>query len=553
MITVAEARKLAAGKGERESLIRNRIQAGIRHWDPYKRRVDQLTRLALGDWSAFGGASMGDAHPETKGKAFEPSGLRGDYQQGSFEEAVSNEIQTQFWALVTGTAYRLPEIGFEGLEPLEAAVNSEYLKSIFRPEGKLWTADTAMTFALGQRVIGGLGWVAVLFRDGAPYLKPLDVVSEIVWDTKARHPEEATWAAQCVSAPLSEWAEMFDGLPGAKGHWDDLLSGCGRDYAIALDDEVEMIEYWSLSGEHAWLRVDKLSSDDPFLVLEESPWFVMTPEGKQAFLPVVPHRHLQIPRARSPHSLVEAMAPHQKALKGHEEALNHLVEKMKPYWDVEEGTYNEEELDKLGKQASVIQRKGTNPPATLMKGGEVSSSLLQAYEMAKSSLVSKGGGNPYAMGQQVDVRFSRQVEAIQENAGLMSSAVAEGYAKHWMDVSYYTLALGKVYDERPMELKLEEVMLQFGEEDPIGNLLRLTPDVVVSADSSQWKDDGAEINRWFQLLNMAGSVADIAPKSREIFWKRLLTAAKERNVAAHFEKDPMAAQTQMAEAEASLQ
>lgn len=555
MVTAAQAVKLAEKRSERECLIRARIRAGIDHWTPYKKRVDALSRLVMGDWAVFGMDKLVKSHTDAKTKVFEPQGLRDSYVQEGFDKDVSNEIQTQFWAMVTQTAYRIPDIGFEGLDPMEGALNSEYLKSVFKPEGKVWAADTAMTYALAQRIIGGLGWVGVMYRDGAPYLKELDVVSEVIWDTKARHPEQSTWAAQCVSAPLAEWIELFQDVPGTKGHFDDLLRGVTRDFALALDDEVELIEYWSLAGEHAWLRADRLDSEEPFLLLEESPWFVETPEGKVAYLPIVPHRHLQIPRARAPHALVEAMAPHQANLMGHEKSLNHLVRKNQPFWLVKKGAYDEEELEKIGRQGAIVFSNGTAPPPEQIRGAEVSSSMIQAYEMARRQVVTTGGGNPHAFGQQVAVQFSKQVEVMAENAGMMSSALAEGYAGHWANVAYYTLALGKTYDMRPMELTLDDLPLQFGPEDPIGNYLRLTPNVAVNAESGKWKDQAAEINKLWNLVNMASAVTDVAPKSKEIFYQRLLVAAGEKDVAKHFEQARMMAglQPQGMEAEASLQ
>lgn len=553
-MTVAEARARAGQRSEQESLIRSQILSGIRHWESYKTRVDSLTRLVLGDWDVFDGeGSMLKADHECQKKLFEPKGLRYGYLQHSYDEGVTNYLQFQFWSIVASIAYRLPEIGFEGLKPEEAAINAEYLKSIFRPEGKVYTADTAMTYALAQRVIGGLGWVAVLFRDGAPYLKKLDVCSEVVWDPKATHPEEAQWAAQCVSAPLSEWVELFDGLPGAKNHFDDLLINVHKDFAKALDQEVQMVEYWSLTGQHAWFRADKLDSEDSFLLLEDSPWFILTSEGKQAFLPLIPHRHLQVPRAGAPHSLVEAMTPYQRSIRNFELTLNTQIEDGQAFWDVVDGSYDEKELDKIGRQGAKVIRKGNTPPAVQVKGAEVSGSLLEAMEMMKTGLVTAGGGNPYAGGQQAKVRFSREVEALQANAGLMEAAVAEGYAKHWGDVAYYTLALGKAYDVRPMELTLDDVTLQFGPEDPVGQFLRLTPDVVIGADSSRWKDPAAEVNKHWNMVQMALQMGQLAPKSALLFYKKLLQAAGERDVAAHLATDAPMQVDPAAMAEASLQ
>lgn len=554
-MTIKEALRKAQEPREREKLIRSRISGAITYWASYKTKVDKLTRLVLGDHSMFkdGVISEKKASGVYVRKAFEPAGLSADFELSSFDEGVTNAIQEQIFTLVVGTAYQLPEFGFESIKPEEATINAEYLKNVFRPEGKIWTAGTAMVDALFQRVIGGLGWVAVLFKDGTPYLKSLDVVSEIVWDPTAKHPEEARWAAQCLTEPLAVWLDLFEDTPGMEAHFEDLLKGFFVDPTLKLDQPVEMIEYWSLEGEHCWFRADKLISNEPFLLLEDSPWYVQVGNKRQAFLATVPHRHIQVPRSKAPSALVEAMAPHQAAMRSQELSINHIARKFRPFWDMEEGAYEEEEEEKLGKQAAIVKRRNGTAPAKLVEGAQVPSSLLDAYTMARASLTAAGAGNGYAQGRTTPVRFSKEVQALMEKGDMQGAAIAQGYADHWTNVGYNALALGKVYDQREIELRLDDVVLQFGPGDPIGQYLRLTPDVVVSGDSSRFKDPNEAVNEGWNLVNMASAMADVAPNSRRIFWEKVLKASGEKNLARHFEQPLSMVQSQAAEAEASLQ
>jgi hypothetical protein len=553
MITVKEAIRLSQGREAKEQLIRHRITGAMEYWAPYKKRVSQYTSLVMGDHGILDGSpAMGKGHPDAHRKVFAPDGVPEKMVTMGYDRGTTNAIREQFWTIVARTSYRMPEIGFEGLDPIEATINKEYLKKILRPEAQPASADGAMQKALMQRIIGGLGWIGVLARDGAPFVRHLDVVSDIVWDPEADTPEEASWSAICTTAPLSEWAEIYAEWPGSSGHFDDLLRSHSKNPSIGLDQPVEMIEYFDVNGRHAIFRSDRLKSAEAMLVLEESPFFVETPHERLFFLPTVPHRHIQVPRAMAPVSMVEQMAPYQAAIRRAEVAVDDHVGRFGPWIDVPVGSYDDEQLDKIGKQGAMAMRRDGTQPAAIVPGAPLSGSLIQALDRAKAGLVAAGGSDPYALGQTTSVQFSSEVRAIQANSGLATSVVSEDYSRHYRWTSYFALALGKAYDKRRIQMNVNGVTLQWDATDPIGEYLRLTDDVVVAPSSAAYEDPDTKINRYWNLIQMGLQLGGIAPQMARIYTEKLLAAEGERDIQRHFEA-PQSLQEQAGMTEANLQ
>lgn len=174
--------------------------------------------------------------------------------------------------------------------------------------------------------------------------------------------------------------------------------------------------------------------------------------------------------------------------------------------------------------------------------------------MNNMEIVAQGGANPYTAGSPVEgVSFASEVAAIQGMAGLMAANISKDLSAFWERVSRKFLAIGSLYDDSPITIRLDELELQFDEYKPIKDYLIPDADILVQEDTMQFKGKAQEIQEAVILLQTAQSLVDRFPQALPLAFERFLRAQRIKNVDAWMEAGSPQVEAPPADMAAQLQ
>lgn len=515
-----------------------RIKARLatsRFLDNYRRKAHDLRKIVAGDYSRVDpeAPSQIDVEVPPDQERVNLSELY-DIMTVNFEEGSSNLMLKSIRGLTMQVSFKFPSIEFQEVSPLEADVMSLYLKARlgFHPRG--CDAADQMRLALLDYIISGLGWVWCGIQMGKPVVKYVDSL-DVSWDLGAKIVTDIRWVSVRVKEPLAYWIELF----GKKAFADECHAG-GDDDAY-LEKTIELMFYFDVEGDKGTSAVFRSKSNgvtgDP-IELTDNPYTIEIDGYPKPFLPLEPIYYMTIPSVRNPVGLAEMMLPHQLATREAEKYMRTVIKRGAPWVDVVDGTYDEDELEKLeaGEAGAIITRKKESTSSAEIKQPlSIPKEIAQYYEHNEQELIGQGGNNPYAFGKVDGVSYASEVHAIEGNAGLTAANLATDHGGHYVRVVKKTLANAVKYDDMPIVLIYDETKLAFGPSDPIGKYLRPDAVPVIAEDSLMFEPREKRIERSLALLKVAQSVYAIAPQSLTLAYEEVLRAFGVQNVKEHFE------------------
>jgi len=515
-----------------------------RYFDKFRRKAHDLRKIVAGDRSPIDATAtpQNDTDAEDAApKAYSASDLYDIFCQ-DLDEGMDNKILQAVKILVMQVGFRFPDIEFgDELTAAEAGFNSEYLKDRLGPQPIGCAGADHGRLTLTDYVTTGIGWLGTFLRDGVPIVSHCDTL-DMTWDLQAQLITDIRWQSCKVRNPVYKWLELFK---GKEAIFREVL-GPTFDKDPNLDKSVTLEFYF-----------DRLGADGtaaPFIVhdsgyvynkpieVTDNPYFYQVAGRKIPALPVVPMYYLQLMSVRQPIGIVEMMLANQMAIYESDTTIRDTVKRGKRFWDVEEGSYSDEELQKFerGETGAIMRRKKGFQPAKASEALEVTKSDLVWRELNERGLTAAGGTNPYSMGNRVDgVEFSSEVAAIEGHAGLVAGAVTTDYTSLWARVSQQLLAIAVEYDEAPISFYYDNARLEFDQSDPIKNYLR--PDVTptVREDATQFIPRQTQVAMAQRDLDVALQMAPLFPNAPKVAFEDYLRAGGKRNIAKYLEQ-PMA-------------
>lgn len=461
--------------------VRDRLRTA-KDLDPLRRKTYNIRRLVAGDLSVLGGSMPSQQEEVPVGESMKELY---DFIVTDFQEGRSNKMMRVLRTLVHQVSFKLPDIEFEGLEPIESAVNGGYCKITMGPDPKGCSANDEMQMALLDYLMGGLGWMKACWKEGRPALMFCDSL-DMSWDRTAKIPTRHRWRSCRFRESLYVWMEMF---PNAD--WSSHLqaSESGRE----MDKVVELEFYYDLDGgqfgSHYVFEVgaDESFGDEPIEV-DDNPYFFMVQDKRIPYLPYEVMYFWLMPSLRSPIGLAEQVIPNQIASWEAETSIRLTSKRGGRFYQAPKGALSETERKKFdsGEIGSLVELE--NGAITEGPSLEVQKTLMEWFMYNDREIIGHGGANPYASGSAQDVTYAREVDEISSQSGLTASVIAKDYAALWVRCARKFLGVAAAYDDRDMTIRVEQEELVFNQSNPIRQYLYPDADMVIREDTMQFRD-----------------------------------------------------------------
>lgn len=461
-----------------------------------------------------------------------------------FDIGASNKALEQIKILIQQVARGVPDIKQTDVDPSDAALAQEYLKVRLgrRPRG--CEAHKAMKEAVGDMLIGGIGfvWVGGKGRPSVDYVSPLNVF----WDGWANSFADAKRVAVKVSTSVRDAAEIW----GEEHFREELDAQKDGRNSVPVVDLLWYYDCLTDEGTAKVFKYDSIADEEP-IVLDEmnNPHFLEVDGYRQSFLPVHESVYMGIGGVTTPIGLMEMMASDQAMIRMIERRMFESYLASVGFWSFFKDAYDSTEIDKFmrGEAGTVLTQKIQGSVAQWIQGPAVSAEDINLLNFFVTRLVAAGGANPYGSGQVVDVKYSSEVNAIQSQANLTASYVAELHAEHWCSVAANMLAFAKQYEKDPLSLRFDKELMSFGigrRNGTIGRYLNLDGDFVISSADVQWENSDQKESRAVRRFNTATMLAAVAPNAPRIEAENVIRAFGVNNPETYFEAPAMAAPQQ---------
>ena len=507
--------------------------------DSYRKKVHKLRMLLAGDIS---GLNYGRPQKAEGDEVLKPSLDRKgffDVNVTDIEEGRSNRLLQAVKAILFQVSHNYPDISLEDCDQTIATLTKAYLQVRLGPSPRGCNATDHMKRSLGEALVGSMGWSNVGFNAlGYPVVTSVDAL-DVSWDQQCRVAQEARWASVRVRRPYHEWKEIYKG----SRVFDEIVGKLGDE---GYDKVIEVEEYCDVEGElgtrACFVSVDGAVHEKPIEVTE-NPFFYEVDGYKQPFLPLDPITFLHIPSVRYALSETEMMLPSQIAIWGAERAIRDTVAAGVPFWDVVEGAYDTDQMERFedGDVGSVIKRKDASmPPAQRQAGLEIPATLREHLQYHDSNIVAESGVNPYALGDTAaGTQYAAEVNAIQGAAGLTAGVIQKAHTAHWERTITKFPAVCKQYDDMPIHLRYDDVKLMFDASDPIRGYLEPDARVTVREDSLSFAPKAQGIAMAKDELAVAQGMAQQFPMAVQQAYEQYLTATGKKNTQKWLEQPEM--------------
>ncbi|MEJ5169362.1 MAG: hypothetical protein WHU10_00080 [Fimbriimonadales bacterium] len=495
--------------------IRRRIARANEDLLPIWRKVYSLRRLVAGDTSVVGGPA---ANTETDAAGRSSELL--DFYVDAVREGRSNRLLEVVRTLLYQATFQMPTIEFSDVKPELAAINQAAVETLLGEPPRGCAALAHLRRALVDYMIGGIGWARITFDPrtaipGVAYADSLDML----WDNRAATPELMRWAACKVRETLGYWRDVF----GAKGPLKDGDPEKIVEVVLYYDTDTKpkgKFAAYLTTGHGAFERLAE--SDNPFYYEGDG---VRVP-----YLPYEPMYYVWLPSVRYPVGIVEMALADQLAVWQSEDILGSVVQRMPPWYAVQEGAMDEESLKSFleGEVGAIVEyKRNANPPAQ-MGGGDVPPTLLQRLQYHEKRMVGQVGVNPYASGSPVSgVQYATEVVAISQNASLNAQTVARSFAVFYSRVVRKFLGALSVYGDFDITLRVNEVPVRFGPHDPLAQYIAPDAHLTVKEDSAVFVSRAEKLQEAGALLQMAMALGQAFPNALPLAFRKYLLAIGE--------------------------
>lgn len=483
---------------------------------PIRRKVYRLRRLVAGDSSVVGGPSA-KTESDAAGRAAEFA----DFYVDSVREGRSNRLLEVVRTILYQSTFQLPAIEFMDINPELASINETAVSTLLGDPPRGCAALSQLRRSLVDYLIGGIGWARITFDHvtaipGVAYVDAIDML----WDNRATSPEKMRWAAARVRECGSVWKQLF----GNKGTVGKLGDEEVREVALYYDTDT------GDNGAYAAYLVGGDGSSWELIETTDNPFYFQIDGYRIPFLPYEPIYYVWLPSVRYPVGIVEMALADQLAVWQSEDTLGNVVQRMPPWYAVQEGSMDEEAVQAFldGEVGSIVEYKpGTAPPAQ-MGGGDVPRTLLERLQYHEKRMVGQVGVNPYASGAPVGgVQYATEVVAISQNASLNAQTVARAFAVFFARVVRKFMGALSVYGDFDIVLRINQVPVQFGPQDPLGQYIAPDAKFQVKEDSGVFISRQDKVKEASSLLQVAMALQQQFPNALPLAFRKLLLAMGE--------------------------
>lgn len=520
------------------TIIAERILETRQALSSLHRKMYRLRRLMAGDVDAlFDGG--GQADPATDFKR----GVRLAYPDilvTDIEEGRSNKLLQYARTLSLQSQYRFPEIEFEDLEPEEAAVNAGYIQYVLSPAPIGCGATVQMRRSLMHFLVDGFGVAWIGSDRGRPTVQNLDPI-DFAYDLTAHSFAECRWMSAAVTASCAYWADMFGSSFDKVAHYlkaeDASMKPATLEFYYSTDNE------WFVLP-----RVGDMDIDAHPIVQAANPYYFELQSEQSPFLPFDVLSSVEIPSVSAPVSLVEQALPAQIALWRTDKLLRSLTD-LPSFYEWEKGALDAEEEQRFedSEVGSFVRRNPGMPGIELRSPAPLPQTLMVYRQENDAEMVAQFGVNPYTSGSVVEgTDYAAEVNAIQSNSSLMSSAISKELSDFWVRVSRKVLAAGKLYDEKPVTIEYDGVKHEFGPSFPIADYLNPFAAIVIREDSTVYANRQQQTAESLMDIDTALKLAQMFPSAPMEAYENYLRVRGEKNVDKYLSA-PMATPAPMVE------
>lgn len=519
-----------------------RAIARVRHAESrlefWRRKVHLLRLVVAGDYSPIDTWATPQTDPgeDAKKPRKRPTDLY-DVLVTDYTESCSNLMLQSIRTLTMQASARFPEYEFDDMEPDMAQFHQSCLQARLgdRPMGCAVTGHKRLS--LVDYMIGGIGVTWDTVRGGKPVSMNLDSLDCIWPQYGGMLPSDWPWFAFRIRLPLFAWIEIY-----GKDALRELIEARerGKQDDLWLDEEVEFLYYFDVEGMqgsfHCWAVEGGDADKDMCVMSSPNPHYHLANGPPEPFLPTSVVYHLQMPSVKQPIGIAETMLPAQIAVRTAEKRFGDALTRLKPHWDVEEGSYQASELDKMedGEAYAYIQRNAGKQPMQMLGMSVIEQAVWEYWRANKESLTGMGGANPYASGnRQPDVKFAAETNAIREAAGLMVAAISSDHADDYRQTGFKTLCNMRLYDRSPLRVKFGDQFLSFGPEMPVGQYIDPLSLPKVRDESLTFTNRERKIAEAEAELNVAATLMAEFPNSLSLMYENYLRAVGVKNIGEH--------------------
>lgn len=517
--------------GSWDKLVVDRLDTAAQTQDRVRQKIYSFRRLVAGDRQATGGLpSTQEDDPK--------SGYVGDLYDFIMEfstEGASNRLLEAIRTLLFQSCYRFPRIEFEDLEPVQAAINGGACKVLMGDPPQGCNAVHHMRRALLDYLVGGIGWSDIDFDPytSAPVLRSADSL-DVSFDSAAGLPVDARWASKRVRRTAGYWLEHF-GLKVMK----KILPNVERIEARSFDQAIELEFYHDRDGDHGrgthyvFRRQDRWTVGPDPIYKSENPFYYEFQAGTRIpYLPLTPCYFIQLPSTRNAISVIEMMLPDQLSLWRVEKRMHDYQARGEPYVAIENGALdpqNKERWQKGRMMEGIEIKEGKAAPALQVPPPPPEAWMIER-EYREKRIIAVPGVDPYAGGDKPDVEFSREVQAIQNQAGLTVGVIASDHARHWVDGVRKFLGALHLYGSMPLAIRYDDVLMEYGADRPIAPRIVPDADIAIQEDSTVYRSRQQRMAEALQDLKVAMQVAQQFPNAMPEAYEDYLVAGGHQNI-----------------------
>jgi len=529
----------------RDDVIRIRLGNQYK-FDAQRKKVHNLRKLIAGDVSPLGGVEqrVDDDSGDMAFLAAQINGLGDLYEilVSDFDEGRSNKMLQSTRTILMQTAYTSPEVDFNDLDDYDAALHSAYLKARLGPRSRGCAAMDQMRLALLDYLIGAVGWSLIAIEDGKPVIRCVDSL-DVTYDTGAKLLPDIRWASVKIREPIWKWIDLY-GRKALNG----ILTELSQAETPSIEDALLQVEhYYDVEGEqgnyYVWARLGDKLVEKP-LDSGKNPFYCKIDGSETPFLPCDPVYHLAMPSVKFPTSFVEMMLPNQIAVWESERYMREVVQRGKPFYEIEEGSLDDEDMAALreGENGSIVERRKNSQPIVHQPGLEIPQSVDKYHQYNSQEITSNGGADPSASGHVIEADFATQVAAVQQQSGLTAGMVAKDHTAHWERTIKKFLMAAVLYDDMPINVSIDGTRVQFDATNPISHYLAPDAEAVVREDATLFQPKQQAIAQAMQNLQVAMSLGDVFPNAKKEAYTAFLKAMGVRNASKWLEVPQMAPQ-----------
>jgi len=474
--------------GSWDQLVVSRLDDAATAQERARQKTYNLRKLVAGDTSMFGGMP---ATQEVDPKSANLSDLY-DFIVESVEEGRSNGLLEGVKTLLMQTSFKFPQVEFEDLEPVQAAINAGACKELLGPPPQGCSALDEMRQVLLDYLIGGIGWSEIAFDPytESPIVRACDSL-DVTWDTSGKLPTRAKWVSTKIRKPLGYWLEHF----GTKKL--STIAGTERIVGKDFDKPIELEFYYDTDGgkgrgTHYVFRRSNRSTIDPTVIhQEENPFYYEMQSGlKKPFLPLTPMYFIRLPSTRNAVSLVEFMLPDQLGIWRDEDRIFEVIERMKAHTlspkaaldDLNKAIWEKGDCNALIEYDPLKGKPETTQP------GEVPRTVLDDRSYHQQRRQALLGADPYASGAPVEgTRFASEVQAINQASGLTAGTISADNTNLWVNTLKKFLGVLSVYGDMPLSIRYDGVTIEYGKMKPVKDRIVPDADISIREDSTVYR------------------------------------------------------------------